>query len=81
MRLIWMVDVVRFSSSRASAASAFAAFFWASFSARFWASTLRVLRPAATASVGRVSWEEGYGGMRSVGGVRWGRWEGGVVFV
>jgi hypothetical protein len=38
-RLMMILDVARFSLSRASAASALAAFFWASFSARFWAST------------------------------------------
>jgi hypothetical protein len=45
-----ILDAARFSVSRASAATALAAFFWASFSARFWASTDNVLRFAESAS-------------------------------
>lgn len=47
-----IVEVARFSAERASVAAALEAFFLASFSARFWASTERVERAAVTASVG-----------------------------
>jgi hypothetical protein len=50
-RLIVMREVASSSARRASAAVAFASFFFASFSARFWASRERVERLAATASV------------------------------
>jgi hypothetical protein len=51
-RLIVMREVASSSARRASAAVALASFFFASFSARFWASRERVERLAATASVG-----------------------------
>jgi len=50
-RLIVIFEVASSSARRASAAVAFASFFFASFSARFWASRERVERLAATASV------------------------------
>jgi hypothetical protein len=50
-RLIVIFEVASSSARRASAAVAFASFFFASFSARFWASTERVERLAATASM------------------------------
>jgi hypothetical protein len=50
-RLMMILEVARFSDSRASAASALAAFFWASFSARFCASTLREERFCDRASL------------------------------
>jgi hypothetical protein len=49
--LIVIFEVASSSARRASAAVAFASFFFASFSARFWASRERVERLAATASV------------------------------
>jgi hypothetical protein len=52
-RLMVMREVASSSARRASAAVALASFFFASFSARFWASRERVERLAATASVGR----------------------------
>jgi len=57
-----ILDVASSSARRASAAEAFASFFFASFSARFWASTERVERLAATAS--------GLGGVQGLAGSR-----------
>ena len=49
-RLIVIFEVASSSARRASVAAALEAFFFASFSARFWASRERVERLAATAS-------------------------------
>ena len=51
IRLMYTFDWARRSSSREAAAEALAAFFWESFSARFWASTERVAVAALRASV------------------------------
>ena len=50
MRLMYTFEAARRSSSRAALADALAAFFCASFSARFWASTERVAVAAERAS-------------------------------
>jgi hypothetical protein len=60
--LIVIFEVASSSARRASAAVAFASFFFASFSARFWASRERVERLAATASMK----EKSQRGLRSV---------------
>jgi hypothetical protein len=54
-RLMITLEEESFSASLASAASALAAFFLASFSARFWASTDRVAVAASRASVQRLA--------------------------
>lgn len=54
-RLMVTMELAIVSSRFFSAASAFRAFLWASFSARFWASTEREEVAAARASGGRVS--------------------------
>jgi hypothetical protein len=54
MRLIVILELARVSASRFSAVAALLAFFTASFSARFWASTEREDRFWASASVGVV---------------------------
>lgn len=64
-RLMVILEVASSSARRASEAAALEAFFFASFSARFWASRERVERLAATASV------EGSAVSRVIGGVWW----------